>query len=148
NLLWKRQINLGRVNNQHFAQLPHARFIEMLSYKAKLAGIEVVIQEESYTSKASFLDLDPLPVYDPANPQQYEFSGKRVERGLYQASTGRRIHADVNGSYNTLPKSSPQFLRAGDRGRCCSMASTGRCARGESCQGRRPLRHSYQLGNR
>lgn len=56
------------------------------------------------TSKASFLDLDLLPVYDPANPQEYEFSGKRVKRGLYQASDGRTLHADVNGSYNTLYK--------------------------------------------
>jgi putative transposase len=113
NLLWKQEVNLGRVNNQHFAQIPHARFIEMLSYKARLAGIAVVIQEESYTSKASFLDGDELPVYDPSNPQQYEFSGQRVERGLYRASTGRRIHADVNGSYNTLRKAVPNSFGQG-----------------------------------
>lgn len=60
---------MGKVNNQKFVQIPHARFIELLTYKAELAGIAVVIQEESYTSKASFLDLDELPVYDPANQQ-------------------------------------------------------------------------------
>ncbi|HEY7123799.1 MAG TPA: transposase [Ktedonobacterales bacterium] len=107
NLLWKQEVELGRVNNQHFVQIPHARFIEMLSYKANLAGITVMIQEESYTSKASFLDLDPLPVYDPMSQEKHVFSGKRVERGVYRASTGRRIHADVNGSYNTLKKALP-----------------------------------------
>jgi putative transposase len=107
NLLWKQEVSLGRVNNQQFVQIPRARFIEMLSYRARLAGIAVIIQEESYTSRASFLDLDELPVYDPAHPQPYKFSGKRVERGLYRASTGRRIHADVNGSYNTLRKAVP-----------------------------------------
>ena len=65
NPLWKQEVKLGRVNNQQFVQIPHARFIEMLRYKAELAGITVKVQEESYTSKASFLDLDPLPVYDP-----------------------------------------------------------------------------------
>jgi putative transposase len=113
NLLWKQEVNLGKVNNQHFAQLPHARFIEMLRYKAELAGIRVIIQEESYTSKASFLDWDELPVYDPANPKAYKFSGKRVERGLYRARSGRQIHADVNGAYNTLRKAVPNSFGQG-----------------------------------
>ena len=113
NLLWKQEANMGKRNNQHFVQIPHARFIELLSYKAKLAGIAVVVQEESYTSKASFLDGDELPVYDPANPQQYEFSGKRVTRALYRAKDGRPIHADVNGSYNTLRKAFPNAFGNG-----------------------------------
>jgi len=113
NLLWKQEVNMGRVNNQHFVQIPHARFIDLLTYKAQLAGIAVIVQEESYTSKASFLDLDELPVYDPANPREYEFSGKRVKRGLYRASDGRRIQADVNGSYNTLRKAVPNSFGQG-----------------------------------
>jgi transposase len=104
------------VNNQHFVQIPHARFIELLTYKAQLAGIAVIVQEESYTSKASFLDSDELPVYDPANPQEYQFSGKRVERGLYRAGNGRRIHSDVNGSYNTLRKAVPNSFGQGIEG--------------------------------
>ena len=56
-------VNMGKRNNQAFVFLPHARFIEMLIYKAELVGIQVVLTEESYTSKASFLDGDPLPVY-------------------------------------------------------------------------------------
>ncbi len=59
-----------------------------------------------YTSKASFLDLDPIPSYDPKCKEKPQFSGKREKRGLYRAKDGRRIHADVNGSYNTLRKES------------------------------------------
>jgi putative transposase len=113
NLLWKQEVELGRVNNQHFVQLPHARFIDMLSYKAKLAGIAVIIQEESYTSKASFLDFDPLPVYDPKRKEPPVFSGKREQRGLYRAKNGRRIQADVNGSYNIGRKAFPDSFRQG-----------------------------------
>ena len=113
NRLWKQGVELGRVNNQHFVQVPHARFIDMLSYKAKLAGIRVVVQEESYTSKASFLDSDPLPVYDPTREDQPAFSGKREQRGLYRAKNGRRIQADVNGSYNILRKALPDSFGQG-----------------------------------
>src|SRR5215468_1632616 len=93
NLLWKQVVEMGKRNNQNFVQIPHARFIELLSYKARFVSIAVVIQEESYTSKASFLDWDDLPIYDPADPKQYEFSGKRVARALYRSWDGRPIHA-------------------------------------------------------
>jgi putative transposase len=111
NPLWKQEANMGRRNNQHFVSVPHARFIEMLAYKAELVGILVIVTEESYTSKASFLDLDPLPVYGMAdNPT---FSGKRVKRGLYRAANGRRINADVNGAYNILRKAVPDSFGQG-----------------------------------
>ena len=113
NLLWKQEVELGRVNNQHFVQLPHARFIDLLTYKAQLVGIAVKEQEESYTSKASFLDLDPLPVYDPKREDQPVFSGKREQRGLYRARNGRRIQADVNGSYNIGRKAFPDSFGQG-----------------------------------
>jgi putative transposase len=57
---WKQAISLGKRTNQTFVFLPHARFIEMLRYKAALVGIHVVVSEESYTSKCSFLDLEPI----------------------------------------------------------------------------------------
>ena len=63
NPLWKQEVNLGHKHNQEFVQIPHARFIDMLTYKAQLVGITVMLQEESYTSKASFLDHDPIPTY-------------------------------------------------------------------------------------
>ncbi len=113
---WKQQAELGRVNNQHFVGLPHARFIAMLEYKAKLAGIRCVLQEESYTSKASFLDGDPIPTYDPKREEEPRFSGKRIKRGLYRARDGRCLNADVNGSYNILRKALPTAFANGIEG--------------------------------
>ncbi len=104
---WKNEIEMGKRNNQNFVQIPHARFISMLTYKAELVGIMVKITEESYTSKASFLDRDPLPVCKPNDDTTYTFSGKRVKRGLYRASNGRYINADSNGSYNIIRKVAP-----------------------------------------
>ncbi|MGH2479737.1 MAG: RNA-guided endonuclease InsQ/TnpB family protein, partial [Ktedonobacteraceae bacterium] len=85
NRQWKQEVNLGRRNNQSFVQIPHSRFIEMLEYKAKLVGMRVIVREESYTSKASFLDRDKIPTYDPNRTEKPVFSGKREERGLYRA---------------------------------------------------------------
>ena len=109
---WKQEAELGRVNNQHFVGLPHARFIAMLEYKAKLAGIRFVLREESYTSKASFLDHDPIPTYDPKQEGKHVFSGKRIKRGLYRARDGRCLNADVNGSANILRKALPNAFEA------------------------------------
>src|SRR5262249_44833831 len=110
---WKREAELGWVTNQHFVGLPRARFIAMLEYKAKLAGIRVVLQEESYTSQASFLDGDPIPTYDPNQKEPPVSSGKRVKRGLYRAKDGRCLNADVNGSYNILRKALPDAFGKG-----------------------------------
>jgi putative transposase len=107
NRYWKQEVEMGRKNNQSFVQIPHARFIDMLTYKAQLVGIEVRVREESYTSKASFLDLDKIPTYTPKRTEKPTFSGKRENRGLYRAKDGRRIQADINGSYNILRKEFP-----------------------------------------
>jgi IS605 OrfB family transposase len=104
---WKQECEMGTRNNQNFVQIPHARFIQMLTYKAELVGITVLLTEESYTSKASFLDHDPLPVRKPNDDARYTFSGKRVARGLYRASGNRYINADVNGAYNIIRKVAP-----------------------------------------
>ncbi|HEX6797207.1 MAG TPA: transposase [Ktedonobacterales bacterium] len=114
NPLWKQEVNMGKRNNQNFVSVPHARFVEMLTYKAELVGIQVIVTEESYTSKASFLDGDPLPVYGAADVPA--FSGRRVKRGLYRASDGRHINADVNGSYNIIRKVAPDAFARGSRG--------------------------------
>lgn len=113
NPYWKQEVELGHQNNQEFVQIPHAKFIAMLTYKAKLVGVQVVLQEESYTSKASFLDRDGIPTYDPKRIEKPRFSGKREKRGLYRASDGRRIHADVQGSYNILRKAFPNSFGQG-----------------------------------
>jgi len=110
NPFWKQDPTMRRSDKQHFVQLPHARFIDMLCYKAKLVGIQVVITEESYTSKASFLDLDPIPTYGKEECEPV-FSGRRVKRGMYKASDKRKINADVNGSYNIMRKGSPNAFR-------------------------------------
>jgi putative transposase len=109
NPFWKQDAGMGRRNNQNFVQIPHARFIDMLTYKAELVGIKVEVQEESYTSKASFLDLDPIPTYKTNDETEYTFSGKRFGRRnrLYRTKDGNIICADVNGSYNILRKSRP-----------------------------------------
>jgi putative transposase len=109
NPLWKQEASMGRRNNQNFVQIPHARFIDMLTYKAALVGIQVEMREESYTSKASFLDLDPIPNYTPNDDTEHVFSGKRMGRRnrLYRAKDGRKICADINGAHNNLRKSRP-----------------------------------------
>jgi putative transposase len=104
---WKQQATMGKRTNQNFVQIPHSRFISMLTYKAELVGIRVLLTEESYTSKASFLDRDCLPVYKKGETVQYAFSGKRIKRGLYRASDGRLINADINGSGNIIRKVAP-----------------------------------------
>jgi putative transposase len=110
NVQWKNEINLGKQTNQNFVTIPHARLIEMLEYKAELVGIRVMLQEESYTSVSSFLNLDPIPVYGHNSAQDVKFSGKRVKRGLYKTSGGQLINADVNGSYNIMRKAIPNAL--------------------------------------
>ena len=94
---WKQNINLGRKTNQNFTAIPHARFIQQLEYKALLVGIGVTITEESYTSKCSFLDLEPL-----GKPEKY--LGKRVKRGLFRSTSGKSYSADLNGALNIMRK--------------------------------------------
>jgi putative transposase len=106
NPLWKQEVEMGKRNNQNFVQVPHARFIELLTYKAELVGIQVILTEESYTSKASFLDRDEIPVYDSERAEEPRFSGRRDGRWYY-ASGKRIIHSDVNGSYNVGRKVVP-----------------------------------------
>ena len=97
--------SLGKKNNQVFTQLPFGVVRERLEYLCKRYNINYVLQEESYTSKASFFDNDELPVYNADNPQTYEFSGKRIKRGLYQTKGGYLFNADCNGALNILRKS-------------------------------------------
>ncbi|NCR42561.1 MAG: IS200/IS605 family element transposase accessory protein TnpB, partial [Microcystis aeruginosa W13-11] len=79
----KQGVNLGKVNNQKFVTFPHARLIDMIIYKCQLEGISVILQEESYTSVANFLNLDTLPVYGQITEKPV-FSEKRIKRGLYR----------------------------------------------------------------
>ncbi len=118
NPLWKQACEMGRRNNQNFVFIPHARFIDMLTYKAALVGIGVEVREESYTSQASFVDLDPIPDYTPSDETEHVFSGKRIGRRnrLYRTKDGRTICADVNGAYNIVRKSKPDAFAKGTAG--------------------------------
>ena len=98
----KQDINIGKTNNQNFVYVPFHKLRQKLQCKCELHGIEYVSQEESYTSKASSLDMDSLPKYGVETAPQ--FSGKRIKRGLYRSSDGSLINADINGSVNILRK--------------------------------------------
>lgn len=107
---WKQDIKLGRAGhsrkegNQRFQFIPFYKFISMLVYKCALAGILVTTNEESYTSKCSFLDNEEICKHE-------EYKGKRVRRGLFRASDGRLINADVNGALNILKKYVEKVVR-------------------------------------
>jgi len=107
---WKQSIELGKRTNQNFVNIPHAKLIEMITYKAQLFGLEVVVTEESYTSKTSFLDLEPVGKHE-------SYQGRRVKRGLFKAASGILINADVNGAFNIIRKASGNepFLEVNDR---------------------------------
>ena len=105
NVTFQRNSNMGKVNNQNFVNIPYGKLRSKLEYLCDMYGIEYILQEESYTSKASFFDEDKIPIYDKENPQEYIFSGRRVKRGLYRTKKGNLINADVNGALNILRKS-------------------------------------------
>ena len=97
---WKQNLNIGKRNNQSFTQIPHARLIDQIAYKCQLAGILVVVTEESYTSKTSALDLE--------TPRKHNtYLGKRVKRGLFESQSGIKVNADVNGSLQITRKVFP-----------------------------------------
>ena len=106
NKLWKQNCAIGKVNNQKFTQIPLSMLVFMITYKAEREGIKVVLQEESYTSKADFLACDYIPVYGK-DDKSVVFSGRRTHRGLYRSSTGMEINADLNGAANILRKALP-----------------------------------------
>lgn len=94
---WKDSINIGKSNNQAFTNISHGRLIDLLSYKCSLRGIEVIINEESYTSKCDGLCLEEICKHDV-------YSGNRVKRGLFHSGCGEYINADVNGALNIMRK--------------------------------------------
>ena len=125
NPLWKQFVNNGKKNNQSFTSIPHAHFVEMLTYKGAIKGIKVVCSEESYTSLASFLSLDTIPVYGSDEAKKVKFSGYRETRGMYKVKGKKiRINADVNGSYNIMRKVIPTVFDGGIEEDAISEASS------------------------
>ncbi len=100
---WKQKVNLGKKTNQNFVQVPFSALVQKISYKATFVGITVVLHEESYTSKCSFLDREPIE-------KRESYAGKRISRGLFRSANGTRINADVNASYNIMRKAVPNSI--------------------------------------
>ena len=107
---WKQNINIGKANNQNFVNIPFRKILDILRYKLEENGIECKEQEESYTSKSSYLDNDNIPTYHKGNSQATLFSGKRITRNLYQSKQGKIINADLNGALNILKKSGERLI--------------------------------------
>ena len=105
NETFQRNSNIGKANNQTFVNIPFGKLREKFEYLCKLYSLRFVEQEESYTSKSSFFDMDILPKFEADKPQTYSFLGKRIKRGLYQISKGYILNADINGALNILRKS-------------------------------------------
>jgi putative transposase len=103
-------IKLGKKNNQNFVNLSLGQFINKLRYKLGQHGITLEVANESYTSKASFVDGDKMPkTYNPKTKKKRVFSGRRVKRGLYKSQDGTDVNADANGAYNILRKNDREF---------------------------------------
>lgn len=110
----KQEISIGKTNNQNFVSIPFCKFESILVNTAAKCKIPVVVREESYTSKASVLDNDPIPTYRQGDSQKYTFSGERVKRGLYRSADGTFINADVNGGANIIRKEYPDAFKGQD----------------------------------
>lgn len=105
---WKQGSSIGHVNNQNFVSIPHAKLRMYLTYLAEEVGIRVVEQEESFTSKASFLDMDVIPVFGEDSAENVKFSGYRKTRGCYWSKVKKKVvNADLNGAGNILRKAFP-----------------------------------------
>ncbi len=116
NPFWKQKTKMSKQSNQKFIEIPFDKLIKMLQYKGLLEGIKIIFQEESYTSKANFLNLDKIPLYG-SEGNNVEFSGYRKCRGLYKTKNSSVvINADVNGSYNILRKAVPEAFVDGIEG--------------------------------
>ena len=101
NSMWKQGVTFGRRNNQNFVNVPFLKLVHQIQYKAAMLSIDVVVLEENYTSKVSFLD-------DEAIKPHQSYVGKRIGRGLFRSSSGVLINADVNGGFNIGRKAVPE----------------------------------------
>lgn len=94
---WKDSIQLGKQTNQNFVSIPFYKLLKMLEYKCKMIGINLVTQEESYTSKCDSLAFEEVKCHD-------KYKGSRIKRGLFLSSLGKVLNADINGALNILRK--------------------------------------------
>jgi putative transposase len=104
---WKQEIELGKRNNQSFVQIPFAKLIQQIEYKAKMVGIAVIIHEESYTSKCSFLDNETIEKHDAYVGKRIRtitINHQKLKCNLFRRENGQKINGDVNGALNILRK--------------------------------------------
>jgi IS605 OrfB family transposase len=99
----KNSANMGKKTNQKFVQIPTGRLKDRIAQLCQQYGIKFVETEESYSSKASFVDNDFLPTFGE-KPEGWKASGNRVNRGLYRTAQGWLINADANGGANIARK--------------------------------------------
>lgn len=110
NLLWKQRFNMNKINNQNFVSMPITLLRTMITYKALNAGIRIIEQEESYTSKADLIANDRIPTYG-VDGKDASFSGKRIKRGLYRCSNGMILNADCHAAANIMRKAIPDIWK-------------------------------------
>lgn len=110
NLLWKQRSNMNKINNQNFVSMPITFLRTMITYKALNAGIRIIEQEESYTSKADLIANDRIPTYG-VDDKDASFSGKRIKRGLYRCSNGMILNADCHAAANIMRKAIPDIWK-------------------------------------
>jgi len=94
---WKQKAQLGKRNNQNFVSIPYYILMNQITYKAEETGMSVIEQDESHTSKCSFLDNESVEHHS-------KYLGKRIKRGLFRSATGILINADVQGALNIIRK--------------------------------------------
>jgi len=112
---WKQEVELGKRNNQNFVPIPYYILTHDLQYKSEEIGIAAKQQEESHTSKCSFLDNEPIEHHD-------NYVGKRIKRGIFRSAKGILINADVNGSLNIIRKA---FSKAFPQGNADGIEGVG-----------------------
>lgn len=110
NLLWKQRSNMNKINNQNFVSMPITLLRTMITYKALNAGIRIIEQEESYTSKADLIANDRIPTYG-VDDKDASFFGKRIKRGLYRCSNGMILNADCHAAANIMRKAIPDIWK-------------------------------------
>ena len=108
NPLWKQNSRIGKINNQKFVSMPIAFLRAMITYKALNAGIKIIEQEESYTSKADIATKDYIPTYG-VDDKDAQFSGLRIKRGLYRCADGTILNADCHAAANIMRKAVPDI---------------------------------------
>lgn len=104
---WKRSSDMGKRNNQNFIGIPHQVMINMIKYKANLAGLTVIQTNESYTSQTSALDNEKTCWNNGNKSRQKQGKSpvnRRIKRGLFKSNNGTLINADINGALQIIRK--------------------------------------------